>query len=173
MTRIEDLGVGPTSQVGQEHLAGQNEHGQERKGFYLVEASALPEVYHKVLAAKELLDSGGARSVSEAVNKTGLSRSAFYKYKDMVFTFHEKSRARVLSLTFTLRDEPGVVSGLLQIVAEVRCNVLTLHQGLPSGGTATFSLSVETQTATLDNDEIIKRLSSVRGVLEFKVLGSE
>ena len=169
----EDREPVPTGSVDQNLLENGDQPQQDKKGFYLVEASALPEVYHKVLAAKELLDSGGARSVSEAVGKTGLSRSAFYKYKDMVFTFHEKSRARVLSLTFTLRDEPGVVSGLLNIVAQVQCNVLTLHQGLPSGGTATFSISVETQSAVVDNDEIIRQLSTARGVLEFKVLGSE
>jgi len=143
------------------------------KGFVLVDASALPEVYHKVLAAKELLDSGMAPTVSEAVGRAGLSRSAFYKYKDLVFTFHDKSRHRVISMSFTLRDEPGVVSGLLHIFAGHRCNVLTLHQGLPSDGTATFSISVETHEADISNDELVKKVASVRGVLEAKLLGSE
>ena len=65
------------------------------KVYYLVESSALPEVYHKVIKTKELLESGQAATVSEAVAQTGLSRSAFYKYKDVVFTFHEKSQGRV------------------------------------------------------------------------------
>ncbi len=143
------------------------------KVYYLVEASALPEVYHKVIKTKELLESGQVGTVSEAVAQTGLSRSAFYKYKDVVFTFHEKSQGRVVSLSFTLRDEPGVVSGLLSVFARSGCNVLTLHQGLPSGGTAIFTVSVETHNATTPNDELIGLLSAVKGVLECKVLGSE
>ena len=143
------------------------------KVYYLVESSALPEVYHKVIKTKELLESGQADTVSEAVAQTGLSRSAFYKYKDVVFTFHEKSQGRVVSLSFTLRDEPGVVSGLLSVFARCGCNVLTLHQGLPSGGTAIFTVSVETHNATTSNDELIGLLTMVKGVLECKVLGSE
>ena len=91
----------------------------------------------------------------------------------MVFTFHEKSQGRVVSLSFTLRDEPGVVSGLLSVFARCGCNVLTLHQGLPSGGTAIFTVSVETHNATTSNDELIGLLTMVKGVLECKVLGSE
>ncbi len=143
------------------------------KIYYLVEASALPEVYRKVLKTKELLEAGRVSTVSEAVAQTGLSRSAYYKYKDVVFTFHEKSQGKVMSFSFTLRDEPGVVSGLLSIFAKSGCNVLTLHQGLPSGGTAVFTISVETHNATLSSDELLEALSGVRGVLECKVLGSE
>ena len=50
--------------------------------YYLVEASALPEVFVKVTEAKSLLETGEARTVAEAVDRAGLSRSAFYKYKD-------------------------------------------------------------------------------------------
>ncbi|NLT58060.1 MAG: ACT domain-containing protein [Clostridiales bacterium] len=134
---------------------------------------ALPEIYHKVLSAKELLDSGRARTVSEAVGKVGLSRSAFYKYRNSVFHFHDKSRNRILSLSFTLRDEPGVVSGLLSVFAARHCNVLTLHQGLPSDGIAIFSVSVETQQATVGNDELLKEIAMAGGILDYKVLGSE
>ena len=90
------------------------------KVYYLVESSALPEVYHKVIKTKELLESGQAATVSEAVAQTGLSRSAFYKYKDVVFTFHEKSQGRVVSLSFTLRDEPGVVERPAQRLRTLR-----------------------------------------------------
>ncbi|MPM17694.1 hypothetical protein SDC9_64091 [bioreactor metagenome] len=141
--------------------------------FYLIDGAALPEVFHKVLRVKALLASGEAKTVSEAVEQTGLSRSAFYKYKDMIYTFRDKSKDRVVSLMFTLRDEPGVVSGILAAVAKQGCNILTLHQGLPSGNVAIFTLSIETQHSTASNDELVSEVTSLRGVVDVRVLGSE
>ena len=46
--------------------------------FYLVDAQVLPEVFLKVVRAKELLASGEARSISAATRAVDLSRSAFY-----------------------------------------------------------------------------------------------
>ena len=45
--------------------------------FYLVDAQVLPEVFLKVVRAKELLASGEARSISAATRSVDLSRSAF------------------------------------------------------------------------------------------------
>ena len=53
--------------------------------FYLVDAEVLPEVFLKVVKAKELLASGEVRSISAATRSVDLSRSAFYKYKDCIF----------------------------------------------------------------------------------------
>ena len=52
--------------------------------YYIVEASALPEVFLKVAEAKQLLSTGKAATVNEATRLTGISRSAFYKYRDAV-----------------------------------------------------------------------------------------
>ena len=53
--------------------------------FLLVDSSALPDVFLKVLQAKELLASGSVSNISTAARQAGISRSAFYKYKDYVF----------------------------------------------------------------------------------------
>ena len=55
--------------------------------FLLVDADVLPEVFVKVLQAKELLASGAVSNISAAAKQAGISRSAFYKYKDTVFDF--------------------------------------------------------------------------------------
>ena len=57
----------------------------------IVDKKVLPEVFTKVLQVKELLNSGGITSVQEAVDKVGVSRSAYYKYKDHVFTLGEST----------------------------------------------------------------------------------
>ena len=48
--------------------------------YYLVEPSVLPEIFAKVIEAKELLETGQVRTVADAVARVDISRSAFYKY---------------------------------------------------------------------------------------------
>ena len=52
---------------------------KETKNFYIIDKNALPEVFIKVMEVKNLLESGREKTVQEAVNKVGISRSAFYK----------------------------------------------------------------------------------------------
>ena len=54
----------------------------ESSGYYVVKQRALPEVLLKVVDAKKLIDSEKVDSVQEAVDRVGISRSSFYKYKD-------------------------------------------------------------------------------------------
>ncbi len=79
--------------------------------FYLVDAEVLPEVFLKVVKAKELLASGEVRSISAATRSVDLSRSAFYKYKDCIFD--SENGREVVTVMATLRDETGALQSLL------------------------------------------------------------
>ena len=57
--------------------------------YFLVKADVLPEVFVKVMEVKRFLNSGKAKSVNEAVQRVGLSRSAYYKYKDCIYLYDE------------------------------------------------------------------------------------
>jgi chorismate mutase len=46
--------------------------------YFLVKSDMLPEVFVKVMQVKRLLSAGKADSVNEAVQRIGLSRSAYY-----------------------------------------------------------------------------------------------
>ena len=61
--------------------------GEELK--IIVEADLLPEVLLKVIEAKKLLSQGKAKNSSEAARMAGISRSAYYKYKDGVAVYDE------------------------------------------------------------------------------------
>ena len=79
----------------------------EKKKYYVVRERAVPEVLLKVVEAKRLLESNRVATVQEAAEKTGISRSSFYKYKDDIFPFHEETRGRPSPLSFrwtTSRD---------------------------------------------------------------------
>ena len=98
----------------------------DNKSTYLLADSAvLPEVFTKVIEAKKFLSSGKARTVNEAVAAVGLSRSAFYKYRDHVFPFYETSRGRVITLFFVVEDFSGILSSIINRIARAKANIIT------------------------------------------------
>ena len=85
--------------------------------YYLVEASVLPEIFAKVIEAKELLETGQVRTVADAVARVDISRSAFYKYKDAVQPFQDMKAGHIITFYALLKDNPGVLSNFLSIFA--------------------------------------------------------
>ncbi len=138
--------------------------------YYIVEASALPEIFLKVAEAKRLLSTGEVATVNDAARITGISRSAFYKYRDTVMPFHNMMIGRILTYQLKLHDEPGVLSGILKSFAEVSANILTINQTIPSGGCALVTVSAETSGMGVTPDELLPRLSLCEGVIKAEVL---
>lgn len=111
--------------------------------FYLVCEEILPEAIKKTIKAKELLKRGEARTINDAVEKSNLSRSAYYKYKDYVFPFYEASKEKIVTLTLLLDHRPGVLSRVLNAIADEKGSVLTINQGIPLQGMANATISGE------------------------------
>lgn len=135
----------------------------------LIHSNILPPVYLKVVKAKQLLENGTAKSASEAARLCGISRSAFYKYKDYVFLYNQTD-GEVLSLEAVLTDEAGVLSTLLKGLYEYGANVLTVNQGVPLGGQATVSITVAADNLKADKEAIIKDLSANHGIISIRVI---
>lgn len=134
------------------------------KRFLLVEAGVLPEVFLKVLKAKELLASGGARNISAAAKAVGLSRSAFYKYKDCIFDA-ENSR-EVLTVSATLLDETGALQNLLAGISAAGASIVTINQATPENGAARVAVSIRTGGMQCPLEEMLSRLRAQRAVVE-------
>jgi chorismate mutase len=141
------------------------------ESFFIVKKRAVPEVLLKVVEAKRLLDSDRAMTVQEATEQVDISRSSFYKYKDDIYAFHEKTRGRTLTFMLQLEDKPGLLSMVLSVLANGKANVLTIHQAIPTGGIASITLSVEIQPETEDTESMMKRLQAVEGIHYLKILG--
>ena len=146
---------------------------REPNNYYVVKKKAVPEVLLKVVEAKRLLDSGKVLTVQEAAESVGISRSSFYKYKDDIFLFHDHSRGRTFTVMIQLLDEPGLLSGLLNCVAEYHANILTIHQAIPVNGVASVTLSIEILDTTRDVSELINALERTSGVHYLKILSGE
>ncbi len=138
--------------------------------YYLVEASALPEIFLKVAEAKRLLATGEAATVNEATQITGISRSAFYKYRDSVLTFHNMMTGRILTFQLVLHDVPGVLSGILKTFADFFANILTINQTIPSGGCALVTISAETTSMSESVEVLLGCLSKTDGVVKAEIL---
>lgn len=136
----------------------------EKERLFLVSASALPSVYQKVVEAKRLLSSGAANSVADAVRMVGISRSAFYKYKDCVFAYDAATQGKMITIQSTLDDRPGVLSSLLAYLSDSGVNILTINQSIPVGGTALVSVSASMGGASRSPDRLLEGLRALEGV---------
>ncbi len=145
----------------------------ESTGYYVVKKRALPEVLLKVVEAKRLIDSEKVESVQEAVDRLGISRSSFYKYKDDIFPFHDTAEGTTITLTFQMDDEPGLLSDVLKSVADFGANILTIHQSIPINGVASLSLSVQVLETTGDISEMVNVMERKKGVRYVKILARE
>ena len=138
--------------------------------YYIVEASALPEVFLKVAEAKRLLSTGEAATVNEATKMTDISRSAFYKYRDAILPFQNMKTGRVITFQFMLHDEPGVLSNMLTAFAQQEANILTINSIVPNNGCALLTISAETADVGISLDELLHQLGSTPGVIKAEVL---
>ena len=138
--------------------------------YYIVEASALPEVFLKVAETKRLLSTGEASTVNEATKMTDISRSAFYKYRDSVLPFQNMMTGRVITFQLLLHDEPGKLSENLAIFADAKANIMTINSIVPTNGTAVITISASTQDLNISIEELMARLTSTRGVVKAEIL---
>lgn len=138
--------------------------GANTSRYFLVDADILPEVFIKVVEAKELLETGEAATVAEASARVGISRSAFYKYKDSITPFQDLKRGRMLTLHITLRHRMGVLSSVLALFADTGANILTINQSIPMNGAALVTITFETADMTITAQELMDRVRGIDGV---------
>src|SRR5574344_336477 len=112
--------------------------------YYIVAADALPEIFIKVAEAKRMLQTGEAATVGAATRMAGISRSAFYKYKDSVQPFNDMKAEHIITFYGMLKDAPGVLSSVLSDFADAGANILTINQSIPTNGCAAVTVSAET-----------------------------
>ena len=138
--------------------------------YFIVEANALPEIFRKVAEAKRKLELGEAETVHQATELTGISRSAFDKYKDAVRPFNDMLHGRIVTFQIRLRDEPGVLSSVLNSFALSGANILTINQGIPTEGCALATIGAETSGLQIPAEELLSRTTDLEGVLKCEIL---
>ena len=140
--------------------------------YYIVEASALPEIFQKVAEAKRMLETGETDKVNVAAQAVGISRSAFYKYRDAVRPFNDMKTGRIITFYTMLKNNPGVLSDVLSIFADSGANILTINQSIPTNGCAAVTISAETSEMQESIEEMMARALALEGVVRFDILAA-
>ena len=135
-----------------------------KRQFLMVDTAVLPEVFLKVIKAKELLASGEARNISMTTRQVDISRSAFYKYKDCVFD--ARNTQQVITVLATLLDETGALQALLAGISAAGASIVTINQSTPENGTAQVAVSIRTGTMQMSVEEMLQRLAGQKTVVE-------
>ena len=134
--------------------------------YYIVSAEALPEVFIKVAEARRMLQVGEAATVGEAARMVGISRSAFYKYRDAIAPFQNLMAGRIITFQIMLKDKAGILSEILTIFANCGANILTINQSIPTGGRAMVTISAETSNLNCNIEALTQQIAERTGVVK-------
>jgi len=126
--------------------------------YLIVERSALPDYFIKVVEARRLLDTGVYSQVSDAVRAVGISRSTYYKYKDKIMEPSQLGVGRRASLMLTLSHETGMLSRVLNAISDFSVNILMITQGIPMHGKAGIMLALDLENSTEPIENLLEVL---------------
>lgn len=139
----------------------------------VVDANILPDVFTKVLEVKKLMARKDEKSFASACKRIGISRSAYYKYKDSVFSYDELFNRKIVNLYMLLNDMPGVLSSVLVFLNSINANIMTVNQSIPVDGAAAVNISIRLNSDINEELKSLNSISDLEGVLEAKVLSAE
>lgn len=141
-----------------------------KSNYFIVDKSVLPDVFVKVIEAKSILEKKKVKTVQEAIDYVGISRSAFYKYRDYVFPFYENTKGKTITMYLQLEDISGLLSNVLNIIADEGANILTINQNIPLNGIANVSITVETGNMRSDIKNLINILENLNHVKKVEII---
>lgn len=141
----------------------------EKIKYYLVNSAILPEVYSKVIEAKNYIATGEADSTSQAIKMAGISRSAYYKYKDAIFEYNSEQSDETVTINAKLKDNAGVLSALMSELYRAGANILSINQSVPVNLVADVSVTIRATEMTISQDKLIENLKSINGVNSVKL----
>ena len=141
----------------------------EKIQYYLVNSAILPEVYSKVIEAKNYIATGEADSTSQAIKMAGISRSAYYKYKDAIFEYNSEQSDETVTINAKLKDNAGVLSALMSELYRAGANILSINQSVPVNSVADVSVTIRATEMTISQDKLIENLKSINGVNSVKL----
>jgi chorismate mutase len=144
----------------------------EENKYYVVRKKALPEVLRKVAEVNRLIETKST-SIADATEQVGISRSSYYKYKDDIFPFRDNVKGKTITFVMSMDDEPGLLSAVLNKIAQFKANILTIHQTIPVNGIASLTLSVDILPTTGDSAVMLEEIETLEGVRYLKILSRE
>lgn len=144
-----------------------------KPSYLLVDTAVLPDIFPKVVEAKRLLKTGKCKTASEAAQMLKISRSAFYKYKDCVFSIEDMGKDKIITLFMELLDVSGILSQVLKVLAQACVSVLTINQNIPVNNSANITISFRTEGMNKTVGALLKKLKAIEGVKRLEIIAGE
>jgi chorismate mutase len=141
--------------------------------YLIIDTEVLPEVFTKVVTVKELLYKNKVKDISEGVKEVGISRSAYYKYKDHVFLLSEGLKGQKVTISMLLNHEAGTLSKILDKIAEREGNILTINQDIPINNAANVTITFDVSKLNIELKELIDEISSMKNVMRASLTAVE
>lgn len=132
--------------------------------YIVIDKEILPDVFEKVLRAKDLIRRGKVKGITEAVKNVEISRSTFYKYKDYVFALSEGNLGKMVTISLLLEHETGVLSDIINEIAKKNGNILTINQNIPINKIANVTITFDITNLSIDFEVLIDGLRKSNGV---------
>ena len=132
---------------------------KEDKNYYIVDKAVLPEIFLKVMDVKNLLESKKEKTVQDAVNRVGISRSAFYKYRDAVHPLYENTRGKTVTISMNLDHTRGLLSSVLN--------------SIPINNIANVTVTIETNEMQGELGRLMTRIEGLAGVQSLRIVARE
>ena len=120
-----------------------------------------------------MLLSGEVHNVGEAARRVGVSRSAYYKYKDYVFSINSDTGTRKAVVSMSLSHKAGLLGEVLGELSTQGANILTINQNPPINSRAHVVISMDISNVLGEADVVIKGLSQISGVSSVKLIAIE
>lgn len=141
--------------------------------YYIVNKKIIPEIYEKVMEVKKKLQDGTCKNTSEAIEQVGISRSAFYKYKDYIFEPTQESIERKAVLSFNLLNEVGLLSQALKSFSDLNCSVLTINQNIPVHHCASIVVCLDISNLNRKTEDLLNAIEKIQGVSDVQLISVE
>lgn len=141
--------------------------------YLLIDKEILPDIFERVITAKRLIQTGQVKGITGAVKAVDISRSSFYKYKDYVFTFSERADGKKVTIAVLLSHEAGILSNILNKIAECKGNILTINQNIPINQVANVTLTFDINQMEMEFDELTEQIRKMDGVIKLNLLAME
>lgn len=132
--------------------------------YIVIDKEILPDVFEKVLRAKDLIRRGKVKGITEAVKNVEISRSTFYKYKDYVFALSEGNLGKMVTISLLLEHETGVLSDIINEIAKKNGNILTINQNIPINKIANVTITFDISNLSIDFEVLIDGLRKSNGL---------
>ncbi len=139
--------------------------------YLLVNKAILPVVLPKVILARDKVSKDNL-SISEACKAVNISRSAYYKYKDMVF-LPEKVETKRAILSLKVDDKEGVLNAILKVLTKSKANVLTIFQDTPVRELAFITIKVDIKKLTIPVNKLVEQLKDLPSIRKADLIAYE